>query len=288
MRPAASVLIPTHNPGPSVERVLQAIFAQHVDLDFEVVVVDSTSSRADVERMHAFPIRFEQIPQAEFGHGRTRNLLAQLARGEFLLYLSQDAEPVSPNWMSTLLEPLAEPVVAGAYARQVPRPTADPLIRFFLAQTYGPDPARRRVAHREPLGIQDIFFSNVSSAIRRDVWERIPFRNDVVMSEDQYWAHDALRAGYEVVYHPAACVYHSHNYSLRTLFRRNWLSGASLRGLIADRPLAMARRGLAYSGGQATYLVRSGRAHWLPYMLVYEVTKALAFSMGIRFGRQHA
>jgi rhamnosyltransferase len=286
--PRASVLIPTHNPGRSIERVLKAIFAQQADLDFEVVVVDSTSPPVDVERMRAFPIRFEQIPQADFGHGRTRNLLAQLAQGELLLYLSQDAEPVSPRWMSTLLEPLAESVVAGAYARQIPRPGADPLIRFFLAQTYGPAPARRRVAHRQPLGIQDIFFSNVSSAIRRDVWERIPFRNDVVMSEDQYWAHDALRAGYEVVYHPTACVYHSHNYSLRTLFRRNWLSGASLRGLIADRPLAIARRGLAYSAGQATYLVRSGRAQWLPYMLVYEATKALGFSMGIRFGRQRA
>jgi rhamnosyltransferase len=286
--PRASVLIPTHNPGPSVERVLEAVFAQQVDLDFEVVVVDSTSSRADVERMRAFPIRFEQIPQAEFGHGRTRNLLAQLAHGELLLYLSQDAEPVSPKWMSTLLQPFAESsVVAGAYARQIPRPNADPLIRFFLGQTYGPEPARRRLGHRNPVRIQDIFFSNVSSAIRRDVWARIPFRNDVVMSEDQYWAHDALRAGYEVVYHPAACVYHSHNYSLRTLFRRNWVSGASLRGLIADRPLAIIRRGLTYSAGQAAYLVRSGRAHWLPYMLVYEATKALAFSMGIRFGRQH-
>jgi rhamnosyltransferase len=287
-QPHASVLIPTRNPGPQICQVLQAIFAQRVDFAFEVVIVDSTSRAADVALMHTFPVRVEQIAPPEFGHGRTRNLLASLARGRHLLYLSQDAQPVGRDWMRTLLQPFEDPAVAGCYAQQIPRADADPLIRFFLARTYGSRPARRRVAHGESARIDDIFFSNVSSAIRRDVWERFPFRPDVVMSEDQYWAYDVLRGGYEVVYHPAAQVYHSHNYSLRTLFRRNWASGASLRGLIADTPGAIARRGVAYVAGQAAYLVREGRPHWLPYMLAYEATKALGFSMGMRFGQQRS
>jgi rhamnosyltransferase len=286
--PEASVLIPTRNPGPDIERVLRAVFSQRPGFAFEVVIVDSGSTEPELAAMRRFPVRLHRIPPSEFNHGGTRNLLASLATGRLLLYLSQDAEPASHDWMGALVAPLDEPRVAGAYARQLPRPDADPLIRFFLAETYGPRPARRQARPEGRLGIRDMFFSNVSSAIRRDVWERIPFRDDVVMSEDQYWAHDALRAGYEVVYEPAACVYHSHNYSLRALFRRNWLSGASLRGLIADRPLAIGRRGLAYTAGQTGYLVRSGRAHWLPYMLVYEMTKALAFGLGIRFGQQRA
>jgi rhamnosyltransferase len=188
--------------------------------------------------------------------------------------------------MRTLVQPFDNPLVAGCYARQVPRANADPLIRFFLAQTYGPRPARRRVNPGEGVRIDQIFFSNVSSAIRRDVWARYPFRDDVIMSEDQYWAYDVLKAGHVVVYHPSAQVLHSHNYSLPTLFRRNWDSGASLRGLIADSPTTIARRGFSYVAGQAAYLVRNGRAQWLPYMFVYEITKALGFAMGIRFGQQ--
>jgi len=285
-RPFASVLIPTRHPGPQMRQVLDAIFGQRVDFDFEVIVVDSTSSAADVQLMRSFPVRFEQIAPAEFGHGRTRNRLAELALGERLLYLSQDAEPASPSWMAALVKPLEGDSVAGSYAQQIPRADADPLIRFFLARTYSSRPARRRVAHDSGVRIDEIFFSNVSSAIRRDVWQKHPFRDRLIMSEDQYWAHDVLRAGYDVVYEPAAQVYHSHNYSLRTLYRRNRDSGASLRGLIADSPGGIARRGVAYVVGQASYLVRSGRPHWLPYMLVYEATKALGFSMGIRFGRQ--
>jgi rhamnosyltransferase len=287
-RPFASVLIPTRNPGPAMRDVLEAIFKQQVDFGFEVIVVDSTSRDSDVQLMRNFPVHLQQIRRSEFGHGRTRNLLATLAHGKVLLYLSQDAEPAGPNWMRTLIEPLADPVVAGCYAQQIPRANADPMIRFFLARTYGSQPARRRVSHGEAVGIDEIFFSNVSCAVRRDVWQRFPFRDNVIMSEDQYWAYDVLRAGYEVVYHPAAQVLHSHNYSLRTLFRRNWDSGASLRGLIADAPVAIARRGLTYVGGQTAFLVRHRRAHWLPYMLVYEATKALGFSMGMRFGQQRS
>jgi rhamnosyltransferase len=278
-RPFASVLIPTRNPGPGIERVLQATFDQRPGFPFEVVIVDSGSTQTDLAAMQRFPVHVHQIAPAEFGHGRTRDLLASLARGRVLMYLSQDAEPASPDWMATLVAVLADPKVAGAYARQIPRPDADPLIRFFLAKTYGSGPVRRRMQHDGPPRINDIFFSNVSSALRRDVWERVPFR-DVIMSEDQYWAYDALSAGYEVAYEPAARVYHSHNYSLRTLFRRNWQSAASLRGLIADSPSAIARRGLGYILEEALFLVREGRARWLPYMLVYEATKSLGFAMG--------
>src|SRR5262245_54718616 len=106
--PLASVLIPTHNPGRAIRGVLASILSQQAPFEFEVVVVDSTSRPEDVASMREFPIRFEQIPQAEFGHGRTRNLLGELGRGEYLLYLSQDAEPASEAWLATLVEPLRD------------------------------------------------------------------------------------------------------------------------------------------------------------------------------------
>ncbi|MBV9580250.1 MAG: glycosyltransferase family 2 protein [Chloroflexi bacterium] len=285
-RPYVSVLIPTYRPGPGIVRVLEKVAAQCVDVPFEVVIVDSSSSPDDVARMRSYPVRFQQIPSTEFGHGRTRNLLASLAIGDVLLFLSQDAEPASENWMSALLEPLHDERVAGTYARQIPRSNADPLMRFFLERTYGPQPAWRRLSGSTAVSIDDIFFSNVSSAIRRSVWQQHPFRDDIVMSEDQYWAYDVLTHGYDVVYVPDAQVYHSHNYTLPTLFNRNWQSGASLRGLIADSRSAIARRGAGYVLDQARFLVRDGRMNWVPYMLVYEATKAAGFSLGMRYGKQ--
>jgi rhamnosyltransferase len=278
------VLIPTLNPGRLIDRVLTAVLAQETTIPFEVLIVDSGSRPEELAAMRRYPVRLECIPPAEFGQGRTRNLLAERAAGELLFFLSQDAEPTSPAWMATLAAPLEDGRVAGAYARQIPHPGADPLMRFFLADTYGRQPARRRLAPGARPRIVDIFFSNVSSAIRRDVWRRIPFR-DVRMSEDQYWAHDVLRAGYEVAYQPAARVFHTHDYSLGRLFRRNFESGASLRGLIADPLPAVARRGAWYVLREAAFLAREGEARRLPYMLVYEAVRSLGLALGAAAGR---
>jgi rhamnosyltransferase len=283
-QPVASVLIPTREPGPVVSDVLSAVFGQYAPFDFEVILVDSGSSETDLARMRSFPVQLHRIAPEQFGHGRTRNLLASLARGDVLLYLSQDAEPATSTWMATLVASVTGSV-AGSYARQLPRPDADPLMRFFLHATYGKEPAWRRLTEPRAPRIGDIFFSNVSSAIRRDVWLKVPFRENVIMSEDQYWAYDALRAGHAVVYEPSAQVYHSHNYTLGSLFRRNWLSGASLRGLIADSPLAVARRGLAYVLAESAFLIRQQCATWIPYMLVYEATKSAGFALGSSFGQ---
>ena len=93
--PFASVLIPTHNPGPGIAAVLSVVLDQEVDFPIEVVIVDSESRSGDLQLMRKFPVRLHSIPKAEFGHGRTRNLLAHLSKGQLLLYLSQDACPVS-------------------------------------------------------------------------------------------------------------------------------------------------------------------------------------------------
>src|SRR5262245_52434590 len=124
--PDASVLIPTRNPGPGIASVLDAVFGQDAGFAFEVVIVDSDSVAPDIDLMRSYQTRVHSIRLGEFGHGRTRNLLASLARGRWLLYLSQDAEPADSTWMRTLLAPLDDPAVAGCYAQQVPRPNADP------------------------------------------------------------------------------------------------------------------------------------------------------------------
>ena len=247
-------------------------------------IVDSGSSEAELAAMRQFDVQLSQIQPEQFGHGRTRNLLASEAHGEVLVFLTQDAEPASDCWIEKLIAPLADERVAGTYSRQLPRPDADPLIRYFLFRTYGPTPARRMPRPARP-SINEIFFSNVGSAIRASVWREIPFRSDLVMSEDQYWANDALQAGYELAYQPTAGVYHSHAYSLQSVFRRNWLSGASLRDLIADGKLDIAVRGLKYLIGEAAFLAKHGAGCWLPYMLAFEASKSLGFGLGLRFSR---
>ena len=65
------------------------------------------------------------------------------------------------------------------------------------------------------------FFSNVSSVLRRRVWQEIPFP-EVEFAEDQLWAKRVLEAGYQTVYRADSLVYHSHAYGPWMNLRRHF------------------------------------------------------------------
>src|ERR1041385_8100009 len=70
-------------------------------------------------------------------------------------------------------------------------------------------------------------FSNVTSAIKKELWEEERWSDSIVIREDQVWSKAMLVAGYAIVYNPLAAVYHTHNYSLKKAFQRFFDSGTS-------------------------------------------------------------
>ena len=73
-----------------------------------------------------------------------------------------------------------------------------------------------------------VYFANTSSCLRREVWERFPFRH-VEFGEDVDWAERVLLAGYALVYEPSSAVIHSHDYPLREQLRQHYDYGRFVR-----------------------------------------------------------
>ena len=111
----ASVLIPVKNGGALFGLVLDAVLKQQAPWPFEVIVVDSGSSDTSVMQARQRGVQVIEIPPTEFGHGRTRNLLASLSQGDFLVFITQDARPASDHWLQQLVQACdSAPDVAGA------------------------------------------------------------------------------------------------------------------------------------------------------------------------------
>jgi glycosyltransferase involved in cell wall biosynthesis len=282
-----SIVIPVRNGGDDLRSCLERIGAQQIDDELEIVVVDSESTDGSARVAAAFGAKVHTIPAAEFQHGRTRNLGARLARGETLVFTSQDAQAASDDWLERLVAPLrARAEVAGAYGRQVPKSGTKPPERYFLNFLYGTQGRRQEAAGPADLTMDTTFFSNVNSAIRRDVWEEFPFAEDVVMSEDQEWCARVLLAGHSVVYEPRAAVYHSHDYSVAAAFRRFFDSGASsARSYLAGGGAASSTFRVTareYAVGELNWLWRTGQRRWIPYAVVYELGKLVGLELGKR------
>jgi len=216
-----------------------------------------------------------------FTHGGARNLGIRHATGEVVVLMTQDAVPADEHWLSRLIAPLRDPEVAGVYSRQVPRPDASPMEQFFLADRFpaGDQVVRRHQGTRPPV-YPETFFSNVSSAARRETWTRFPFDESLLMSEDQQFTRDVLLAGMAIVYEPHSVVIHSHTYTLMQTFRRYFDSVVAFRQLSESHGAGKsARLGGSKLAAEVRYIAKQHPAS-LPYFVVYMAFKSAGVLAG--------
>ncbi|MBI3980640.1 glycosyltransferase [Candidatus Microgenomates bacterium] len=278
-------------------KLLTVLDNQQGDFSLELIVVDSASSDKTWEIVSSLPagkagikyqvlskktkiinnIKVFKIKKENFSHGGTRNLAVHKATGEIVVFLSQDALPVDKYWLQNLVNHLTNPQIAGVFGRQLPREETNPIEKYFYSISY---PQESRVIDQNSdlnFSNQNLFFSNVNAAVRRDLLLKFPFRNDLVMSEDQYWGREVISAGYNIVYEPQATVFHSHNYNLPGLAQRYFLSGRSQKQL--NLKGKQMQKGIDTSLGLIKYLLLN-KPLLLPYSLLYLAIKGGAFFLG--------
>ena len=271
--PSVSVVIPVLNAHAWLPTLLSALQSQQPTPPLEIILVDSGSTDGTLEEATRWPL-VRVIPIAHFTHGGARNLGAREARGEFIALLTQDACPADEHWLAHLITALQEPAAVAACSRQLPRPDANPMERFFLNDRFPPGPRIVRKAQPGQVLLQEhVFFSNVAALVRRDILLRYPFDEALIMSEDQQFSRDVLQAGFAVVYEPASCVLHSHNYTLEVCLRRYFDSVYSQRKLFQGHGMSTTFR---IGGGYQLREFRHMLARhplWLPYYALYSGAK---------------
>jgi rhamnosyltransferase len=243
--PKASVVIPTFQAGPGFDELLTRLFSQRTDFDYEVLVIDSGSTDGTVELARRYGVSVHRIDPGGFDHGATRNLGASLSAGRYVALLVQDALPVDDVWLAAMVENLeADETVAGVYGRQIPRPDSSPLTQALMRDW----PTSRPERHEQFAGGPESYtalppatrrslavFDNVSSCVRRSVWEHICFER-TRFGEDLRWGKAVVEAGYKLVYEPRSAVLHSHERGALYDLRRHYVEGLILQKLFGLTP----------------------------------------------------
>jgi rhamnosyltransferase len=239
----ATVFIPTYNGEKYLDDILKLIFKQKVDFKFDVMIIDSGSKDKTLSIIEKYQKRHNnleliEIPNSEYGHGKTRNYAAQIAKGEFMVYLSHDAIPAHDRWLYEIVKPFElNDKIVGVVGKQVPRPKCVPLLKYEIRSVFrnlGPDSATplfyKDTFMKDPVFKDSVtFYSDVNSAARREFLVNvIPYR-DVPYSEDQLFGRDIIEAGYVKAYAPRATVVHSNDIALREYKHRTFDEIVGLR-----------------------------------------------------------
>lgn len=232
-----SIIVLTKNGRSHLEHLLPSVVSQAQRVSCEVLALDSGSVDGTLELLSGFPVRIVQIPPQDFHHARTRNFAARLAKGKILVLLSQDAIPASETWLESMINNFDDPQVGAVYGRQCPKPGSSLERRQALDAVYGEVRVVKDPAHRNRLGYRFYHFSDANAAIRRDVWEKTQFPEDLKVFEDLGLAKRVLDSGWKIVYEPNAAVIHSHDHNTIGLLKRYFDIGYTLKLLkIWDAP----------------------------------------------------
>lgn len=225
-----SIVMRSFNEAWALSQTLPALAAQ-LFTNWELIVIDSgsTDGSADLIRK-ANPAHFIQITPAEYNPGRVLNHGMRLARANRVVFLNADATPQGPGWLGPLGDALKDPRTAAVFGRQVPRPGCPAVYMHDYERCFG--------RQRESAGWEH-FFSMASSGLRKDIWARRGFREDLQYSEDDEYTRWCREQGYRVVYCPQSVVMHSHNYTPAQAYRRTFGEAKALAAVWNHSPRRM-------------------------------------------------
>jgi rhamnosyltransferase len=222
-----SLIIPTLNAGKEIDRLLQSLNNQTVSLD-EIIVIDSQSDD-DTEKIcrNYDKITFIKIDRLQFDHGSTRDYAFRQSNGDFVLFLTQDALPVDEHYIEQILSPFQEEAVAMVSGRQIAKKDASEREKLTRNFNY---PSRSSIKTQKDipvLGIKTFFASDVCSAYRKSAYLQVGgFDSPLLTNEDLLIAARFIYKGYKIAYCAEAKVTHSHNFTLKQHFTRNFDIGA--------------------------------------------------------------
>jgi glycosyltransferase involved in cell wall biosynthesis len=240
-----TVAIPVLNGARYLEEVLGAVRAQRLDREVELLIVDSGSTDGSLEIAESHGAHIHRIDKRDFSHGGTRNRMMEMAEGEHVAFITQDATPAHERWLAALLEGFEQAGdVALVFGPHDARSDASHMIKCEMERhfaSWGDGGTRidvQRLEH-DPESLAAYrafpghwsFFSDVNGAVARWAWRRVPYR-DVPYAEDQLLGREMIEAGFAKVFHPEARVRHSHDYPPLEFLRRYFDEFRSLREVL--------------------------------------------------------
>ncbi len=107
--PLVSIIIPTRDHVTLLQSCIGSIIKLSTYSNYEIIIVDNRSSKNETKEY------FEVLKQSQqniriiefdedFNFSRLNNIASRFARGEHLLFLNNDTEVISPEWIESLLE----------------------------------------------------------------------------------------------------------------------------------------------------------------------------------------
>lgn len=207
-----SIVIRARNDMPLIRKTIAGLKTQN--MAFRVFAFDNASTDGTREELARFADKLIDVPV--YVPGKVLNHGMRVSDSPLVVFLNSDCIPTHPEWLERLVAAHNGDRCAAVFGRQIPRADCIDIFVKDTEDTFGDGSRQQYWKH---------CFSMASSAVSRRIWADHPFREDIQYSEDIDWTWRMRQLGFTVNYAAASVVEHSHNYTAREFYRRQYGEG---------------------------------------------------------------
>ena len=216
-----SIICPLYNAENYIEDLYFSIKKQKDVCIEEIKFILTESSDNTEDKLKNLQCNYKKISKQEFSHSLVRERAAFEAKGEILVFITQDIKIVDEYWLYHLTKDIITGKCEAAFSRQIGY-EEHKVERYTREINY---PAEKRIVSKDDidrLGLMTFFFSDASSSISKDIFIKLNGydNKDLPTNEDMYFAYKLIINGYRIEYAADSKIIHSHDLSFKETLKR--------------------------------------------------------------------
>lgn len=219
------IICPLYNAEKYIEN-LDKSFKKQKNVEIHKISYILTESKDNTKQLlDNINANYSIITRNEFSHSLSREKIAMQSTADILVFVTQDVQIIREDWLYNLTKDIVSGAVDACYSRQLCNNNS--IEKYTRESNY---PSESKIVSKndiEKLGLKAFFFSDASSAIKRETFVKLNGydNKNFPTNEDMYIAYKLVTNGYKIKYCADSEVVHSHNFTLKQQYKRYYDTG---------------------------------------------------------------
>lgn len=219
------VICPLYNAEKYIEKLDDSIKKQQkVELNQIRYVLTKSNDKTE-EILKKIKANYKQIETKDFSHSLVREKEAFDSQSDIVVFITQDIIIEDNMWLYKLVKDIENGKCEASYSKQICNNNS---IEKYTRELNYPEESRFVTKDDiDKLQLRTFFFSDASSAIKRETFIKLNGydNKNLPINEDMYIAYKLIMNGYTIKYCEDSRVIHSHNFTLKQIYDRYYLTG---------------------------------------------------------------
>lgn len=214
------IICPLYNAEKDIKNLHKSLLKQKNTEINEIRYILTESKDNTEEKLNELGINYKKIKKDEFSHSLIREKEAFDSKADIIVFITQDVKIVRDDWLYNLTKDIISGQVEACYSRQLC--DNNTIEKYTREYNYPSESKIVSKADIKKLGLKTFFFSDASSAIKRETFVKLNGydNKNLVISEDMYIAYKLITNGYKIKYCADSEVIHSHVFTLKQYYDR--------------------------------------------------------------------